>query len=195
MLMKGIFDPYLVWPFDHRHMGTPLPPRTCWRLKWMVPNRYLDRDIIRTMQARDHPYITSAHFFTFSDPPGAPTQILCWRNIGTPPDWNLKANTANPSLFWPCTGPVSVRDCSEIRFSQKCDIFVVPNYEFRKVKYVMNLALRIGKILPKYFWYKSFAITSPVYAGITCLVGLTTIGAGVVFTISMEVSTELFSVK
>ena len=26
MLMKGIFDPYVLWPFDHRHMGTPLPP-------------------------------------------------------------------------------------------------------------------------------------------------------------------------
>ena len=25
MLMKGIFYPYLLWPFDHRHMGTPLP--------------------------------------------------------------------------------------------------------------------------------------------------------------------------
>ena len=37
MLMKGIFDPYVLWPFDHRHMGTPLPPKTCWRLKWMVP--------------------------------------------------------------------------------------------------------------------------------------------------------------
>ena len=38
MLMKGIFDPYVLWPFDHRHMGTPLPPKTCWCLKWMVPN-------------------------------------------------------------------------------------------------------------------------------------------------------------
>ena len=37
MLMKGIFYPYVLWPFDHRHMGTPLPPKTCWRLKWMVP--------------------------------------------------------------------------------------------------------------------------------------------------------------
>ena len=35
--MKGIFDPYVLWPLDHRHMGTPLPPKTCWRLKWMVP--------------------------------------------------------------------------------------------------------------------------------------------------------------
>ena len=26
MLMKGIFDPYVLWPFDHRHIGTPLPP-------------------------------------------------------------------------------------------------------------------------------------------------------------------------
>ena len=39
MLMKGIFDPYVLWPFDHRHMGTPLPPKTCWRLKWMVPRK------------------------------------------------------------------------------------------------------------------------------------------------------------
>ena len=37
MLMKGIFDPYVLWPFDHRHMRTPLHPKTCWRLKWMVP--------------------------------------------------------------------------------------------------------------------------------------------------------------
>ena len=37
MLMKGIFDPYVLWPFDHRHMKTPLPPKTCWRLRWMVP--------------------------------------------------------------------------------------------------------------------------------------------------------------
>ena len=74
-------------------------------------------------------------------------------------------------------------------------IFDVPNYECRKVKYVMNLAFRIRKTLPKYFWYKSFAITSPVNAGITSLVVLTTIGAGVVFTISIEVSTELLSVK
>ena len=37
MLMKWIFDPYVLWPFDHRHMGTPLPPKTCWRLKWKVP--------------------------------------------------------------------------------------------------------------------------------------------------------------
>ena len=37
MLMKGIFDPYVLWPFDHRYMGTPLPPKTCWHLKWMVP--------------------------------------------------------------------------------------------------------------------------------------------------------------
>ena len=36
MLMKGIFDPYVLWPFDYRPMGTPLPPKTCWRLKWMV---------------------------------------------------------------------------------------------------------------------------------------------------------------
>ena len=26
MLMKGIFDPYVLWPLDHRHRGTPLPP-------------------------------------------------------------------------------------------------------------------------------------------------------------------------
>ena len=26
MLMKGIFDPYVLWPFDHWHLGTPLPP-------------------------------------------------------------------------------------------------------------------------------------------------------------------------
>ena len=26
MLMKGIFVPYVLWPFDHRHLGTPLPP-------------------------------------------------------------------------------------------------------------------------------------------------------------------------
>ena len=26
MLMKGIFDPYVLWPFDRRHMGIPLPP-------------------------------------------------------------------------------------------------------------------------------------------------------------------------
>ena len=37
MLMKRVFDPYLLWPFDHRHMGTPFPPKTCIRLKWMVP--------------------------------------------------------------------------------------------------------------------------------------------------------------
>ena len=37
MLMKGIFDPYVLWPFDHRHTGTTLPLKTCWRLKWMVP--------------------------------------------------------------------------------------------------------------------------------------------------------------
>ena len=29
--------PYVLWPFDHQHMVTPLPPKTCWRLKWMVP--------------------------------------------------------------------------------------------------------------------------------------------------------------
>ena len=34
---EGDFDPYVLWPFDHPHMGTPLPPKTCWRLKWMVP--------------------------------------------------------------------------------------------------------------------------------------------------------------
>ena len=38
MLMKGIFDPYVPWPFDHWHMGTPLPPKICWRLKCIVPN-------------------------------------------------------------------------------------------------------------------------------------------------------------
>ena len=27
MLMKGIFDPYVLLPFDHPHMGTPLPLR------------------------------------------------------------------------------------------------------------------------------------------------------------------------
>ena len=26
MLMKGIFAPSVLWPFVHRHMGTPLPP-------------------------------------------------------------------------------------------------------------------------------------------------------------------------
>ena len=26
MLMNGIFDPYVLWPLDHWHMGTPLPP-------------------------------------------------------------------------------------------------------------------------------------------------------------------------
>ena len=36
MLMKGIFDPYVLWPFDHRPMGTPLPLKTCWLLKWIV---------------------------------------------------------------------------------------------------------------------------------------------------------------
>ena len=25
-LMKGIFDPHVLWPFDHWNMGTPLPP-------------------------------------------------------------------------------------------------------------------------------------------------------------------------
>ena len=25
MLMKRIFDPYVLWPFNHRHMGTPFP--------------------------------------------------------------------------------------------------------------------------------------------------------------------------
>ena len=35
MLMKGIFDPYVLWPFDHWHTVTPLP-KTCWPLKWMV---------------------------------------------------------------------------------------------------------------------------------------------------------------
>ena len=34
--MKGIFDPYVLWPFDHRPMGTPLPLKTCWLLKWIV---------------------------------------------------------------------------------------------------------------------------------------------------------------
>jgi hypothetical protein len=40
MLMKGIFDPYVLWLLDHWHMGIPLPPppKTCWRLKWTVPN-------------------------------------------------------------------------------------------------------------------------------------------------------------
>ena len=38
ILMKGIFDPYVLWPFHHWHMGTPSPPKTCWRLKWMVPD-------------------------------------------------------------------------------------------------------------------------------------------------------------
>ena len=44
MLMKGILDPYVLWPFDHRPMWIPLPPKTCWRLKWMVPfwNFFLD---------------------------------------------------------------------------------------------------------------------------------------------------------
>ena len=37
MLMKGIFDPYVLRLFDHLYMVTPLPPKTCWRLKWMVP--------------------------------------------------------------------------------------------------------------------------------------------------------------
>ena len=26
MLMRRFFYPYVLWPFDHRHMGTPLPP-------------------------------------------------------------------------------------------------------------------------------------------------------------------------
>ena len=26
ILMKGIFDPYVLWPFGQRPMGTPLPP-------------------------------------------------------------------------------------------------------------------------------------------------------------------------
>ena len=38
MIMKGIFTPYVLWSFDHWHMGTTLPPpKTRWRLKWMVP--------------------------------------------------------------------------------------------------------------------------------------------------------------
>ena len=54
-------------------------------------------------QVRDHPYVTSAHFWTFSDPPThptsakivifltPPTQSLCWRNIGmVPKDLNTK---------------------------------------------------------------------------------------------------------
>ena len=74
-------------------------------------------------------------------------------------------------------------------------IFDVTNYDFREMKDVMNRALRIRKILPKYFWYKSFAITSPVNAGTISisLVVLTIIGAGVVFTMSMEVSTGMLS--
>ena len=36
MLMKGIFDPYVLWPFNHRHMGIPPHPKICWRLKWML---------------------------------------------------------------------------------------------------------------------------------------------------------------
>ena len=42
ILMTGIFDPYVLWPFEHRPMGTPLPPpKTCWRLKWMSLYVYL----------------------------------------------------------------------------------------------------------------------------------------------------------
>ena len=37
LLMKDIFDHYVLWPLDHWHMGISLPPKTCWRLKWMVP--------------------------------------------------------------------------------------------------------------------------------------------------------------
>ena len=35
MLMKGIFAPYVLWPFGHRHMGTLLPHKICWRLKFV----------------------------------------------------------------------------------------------------------------------------------------------------------------
>ena len=37
MLMKGIFDPYVLWPFDHRLSGHPSPPKTCWRLYGWSP--------------------------------------------------------------------------------------------------------------------------------------------------------------
>ena len=36
MLTKGIFDPYVLWPFDHRPIGTPLPPKTCVLNGWSL---------------------------------------------------------------------------------------------------------------------------------------------------------------
>ena len=73
---------------------------------------------------RDHPYITSAHFWTFSDPPThpmsawillnvskkfltPPTQSLCWRNIGMVPYkflWtylDIKFFLNFPCIKWP----------------------------------------------------------------------------------------------
>ena len=43
MLMKGIFDPYVLWPLDHHTWGHPSPPKTCWRLKWTVSLRIWTR--------------------------------------------------------------------------------------------------------------------------------------------------------
>ena len=65
---------------------------------------------------RDHPYITSAHFWTFSDPSTyptsakiaifltPPTQSLCWRSVGMVPKLNWKKNhiqwTVNDASEW-----------------------------------------------------------------------------------------------
>ena len=37
MLMKGIFYPYVLQPLTVGPWGHPSLPKTCWRLKWMVP--------------------------------------------------------------------------------------------------------------------------------------------------------------
>ena len=54
MLMKGISDPYILWPFDHWHMGKPLPPKTCWCLIWMVAKGMWIFTIISNLEYEFH---------------------------------------------------------------------------------------------------------------------------------------------
>ena len=68
MLMKGIFDPYVLWPIDHQHMGTPLPLRHADVLNngWSHNAPFL-RNMVHVMNSRTRYVYSKANNLAFFD--------------------------------------------------------------------------------------------------------------------------------
>ena len=86
---KGDFWSLCTVTFDHRPMVTPLPPKTCWRLKWMVP-------------------VILTHFFTIRIKSEMRFSIKFeWKNMDGPFD-NLDCENQSPKYMCCCCVACSI---------------------------------------------------------------------------------------